>query len=354
MKKTLLSSSIPVRKGSSTKMFNQHGEVNASSKKDLVEAIANLVDIAQTRNIMTEETAATKEKSRQANRAMLTAAMNSREELAALGETIATNLIQTGNRMGFARNLLTYQELGQGEIAQFRMTVKNVMASLAVGPVKTETQLVRDRVLFPQEFYITARPYIEQRDLASTTVDLLEQKYDEGMENIIVVEDRTWKQAVDNLAGVSNPNYTIAGAFTPQILSRMVTDLSNWNLSARTTIMSTNLLSDLMSDPSWQGVLDPVSQQELLLTGRLGTIYGTSIVTDAFRPEAQRVLNNGELYVVSDPDQHGGYTDRGGVESTPIDVTTEKVPGAGWVLTESFSLVVANARSFVKATRIGR
>lgn len=354
MKKTLLTSGLKRAKGSNEAMFNAQGQLNANSKNDLIQGIAELSRLANNHIIQTEETAATKEATRKQHRVMLQSAFDSKEELAALGETISQTLVQTGNRLGFARNLLTYQEVNQGEIPQFRVQMKNVTASMANGPVRTNSQLVRDQILYPQEFYITTRLFIEQKELVKTNQDLLEIKYQEAMENIIVCEDRTWKRGVDDLVGVDNPSYNIAGSFTPEVLSRMVTDLSNWGLSARTALLSTNLLTDMMSSPAWQGVFDPVSQQEILLTGRLGTVYGCNIVTDHYRVEQQRVLQQGELYVIADPSQHGGYTDRGGVESTPIDVSTENIPGKGWHLTELFSLVIANSRSVVKGRKIGR
>lgn len=350
-KKLVLATEIASRNGSGEKFFGRNGEVNASSKSDLIQAIAHFIELSSTGKVVTEEQASRNEENASVHRQMIQAAFDSPEELAALGETMSQEIQITSNRDGFARRFLMYQELSQGSIAQFRVNTKMVTASLAVGPVQTQAQIVRDNILYPNEFYITARPFIEQRDLARTNTDMLQDKYTEALEATMVQEDRTWKAAADQLVGLDNPNLNIVGAFTPQHFAYMVAEVNNWGITPMHTLIASDLWADIAADTSWQGVIDPVSQQELLLTGRLGTIYGTNLISDHFRHPAHKVLNRGEVYVIGDPSQHGGYTDRGGVDSQPIDQTHERIPGRGWAMNELFSLVIANSRSLIRGRK---
>jgi hypothetical protein len=64
------------------------------------------------------------------------------------------------------------------------------------------------------------------------------------------------------------------------------------------------------------------------------------------------VLNQGEFYVISDTLNHGAYSDRGGLQSQPTDISIERIPGKGWVLFESLAVSVANSRSVAKGIRI--
>jgi len=73
---------------------------------------------------------------------------------------------------------------------------------------------------------------------------------------------------------------------------------------------------------------------------------------DAFRQPNQKVLNAGEIYVVSDPQNHGSYSTRGGIQSTPTSGADMGNSTRGWFMTEPFSLVLANPRSVVKGKRI--
>ena len=76
-----------------------------------------------------------------------------------------------------------------------------------------------------------------------------------------------------------------------------------------------------------------------------------SIITDAFRAPTLKVLDQGDVYIVSAPEYHGGFADRGPVESTELDGAYEGVNARGWYLVETIALLVHNARSIVKGKR---
>jgi hypothetical protein len=88
------------------------------------------------------------------------------------------------------------------------------------------------------------------------------------------------------------------------------------------------------------------------MTGQLGVLYGMTLISEAYRHPEHKVLSVGEFAVVSDPLTHGAYSDRGGVDSVPIDGVTEKIAGRGWLLSESIAFAVANSRSIAWAKRI--
>jgi hypothetical protein len=90
----------------------------------------------------------------------------------------------------------------------------------------------------------------------------------------------------------------------------------------------------------------------LLLTGELGVMYGQTITSDAFRHPEHKVLGRGEFYVISDALNHGAYSDRGGLMSVPTDISSERIPGKGFVIHESLAVAVANSRSVAKGIRI--
>jgi hypothetical protein len=58
------------------------------------------------------------------------------------------------------------------------------------------------------------------------------------------------------------------------------------------------------------------------------------------------------MFVVGDAINHGIYTDRGGVQSQPIDISHEQLPGRGWAMSELLSMSIANSRSVAKARRV--
>jgi hypothetical protein len=100
-------------------------------------------------------------------------------------------------------------------------------------------------------------------------------------------------------------------------------------------------------------MLDPVSKYDLVLNGELGILLGLRIVTDGYRAPELQVLNSGEIYVVGQAQNHGQFTTRGGVESTPIDGALKNKNSKGWWLAENISVIITNARSVAKGQKIG-
>jgi hypothetical protein len=98
--------------------------------------------------------------------------------------------------------------------------------------------------------------------------------------------------------------------------------------------------------------IEPVARHELIMTGELAVLYGMTIISEAYRHPEHKVLNQGEFVVVADAQMHGAYSDRGGVDSQPTDGVVERVMGRGWLLSESFSLAIANTRSVAIGNRV--
>lgn len=337
--------------GSSERAIGNNGELNASSKADLVKQIAALMEVAAGNKIVTEADAVAQETATKARKEMVTAAFASQKAHKELGEVMADELYQAANREGFMRRFLVRQELAQGQFPQVRMRNKNTVATVASSPVRVESQIVRDKLYTPPEFYISARPFIEQREIAQSLGDVLEEKYIEGLEGTMVAEDRVWYALANGTVNVSNPLTTIVGSMSTSALASLRTLVNRWNIPAATWLFASDIWSDVIGDASFSNAIDPVSKHELLLTGQLGTIFGMQVVTDSFRHPEHKVLAQGEMFIVGDPINHGQYTDRGGVESQPIDGAIERIPGRGWWLQELISMVVANSRSVAKAIR---
>lgn len=338
--------------GSREKLVASNGEINAGSRQELARTIANLMTIAsQNGGIDTETKAVQKEHLRAKHREMVQAAFDSKDQLMAVGETLAEELYITANCDGVCRRFMAYQDLIQGQIPSVRMRMKNVVAIEAASPTQVQTQLVRDNTYYPAEFYISTRPYIEKRDIDRSTTDTLEEKYVEALEGVMVAEDRIWRRMAVATVNVANPYTNIIGSVTAATLSTLRNTVSRWGIPARSWLIANDLWGDVIAEESFMNLIDQVSKHELLLSGELGTILGMEIISDAFRHPQHKFLDQGEMFIVGDPTNHGQYTDRGGIESQPIDGTHEAVPGRGWMMTETVSMVIANARSVAHAKR---
>ena len=331
--------------------IGHNGELNASNKQDLLVQIAKLLEVSSSVGVQTTEQAERAERSA-ARRQMLIAAFAAPEAHRELGEVLADELYIAANREGLMRRFLARQELSQGQIPRVKMLMKNVVAVVAGSPSKVQTQLVRDNIFFPPEFYITARPYVEKRDIDQSSGDIVEEKYIEGLEGIMVAEDRVLYNLMKATVNIENPMTTIIGTMNPTSLAAHRNMVTRWNLPASNWLIANDIWNDIVGDASFSNLIDPVSKHELLLTGQLGTILGMTVSSDGYRHPQHRVLSQGEQFIIGDQVNTGAYTDRGGVDSQPIDGAIEGIPGKGWFLSEGMSIVVANARAVSYGKRV--
>lgn len=338
--------------GRSERMVGRNGELNASNTKDLLANISSMIEHASHQTILTEDDATERASRANARRNLVTAAFQEAAALRDLGQEMANDLAISSAKEGFMRRLMVRGDLVQGQRPTARVKMKNVAAVAASGPVKTQTQFVRDNWLTPPEFYITARPYMEQRDIEATNTDILAEKYDETLEALMVVEDRTWRAMAQQSVGAANAPTTILGTLNPSAFASIRNQVASWGISVTTALLAQDLWTDIVSDTGFQAIIDPVSKHELLLTGELGRILGCRLITDAFRQPTHKVLAQGELWMVGDAEYHGQYTDRGGITAQPLDGTNEGIPGRGWFMSELMSMVIANARSIAFAQRV--
>lgn len=338
-----------------SKAIGANGELNASSKEDLLNQQVRFLTAASNGLVAADGTMLSKER-------IAAAAKESKEQLQAmfndstaqkvLGEKIADALYVTANRSGFMRKYLCKQTVEQGSIPRFPVRQKNVIAVMSTSPTKIKTQIMLDNWYTPPELQLIARPYVTQNELNQSAGDVLAEKYNEAVEALMVSEDRMWYNQVQALANVDNEEMVIPGQLTPYTISQVAQKVMRWGLKPAHLLMATDLYQDIIGNKEFYAAVDPVARHELLLTGQLGVLYGMTITSDAYRFPEHKVLGQGEFYVISDEINHGAYSDRGGIMSTPTDITTERTPGRGWVLQETIAMCVANARSVAKGIRL--
>ncbi len=328
------------------------GEINASSKRDLLNKQSQFIEAASRGEVATDAVFASAEEGSKLARELVQAAFNDREAHRVLGERMADSLYLTANRQGFMRKYLTKVTVEQGAIVRFPLRNKNVVAVYSTSPTRVQSQLMRDRWLTPPELQVVTRPFIPTNELNQSAGDVLQEKYVEATEAIMVGEDRLWYNQVNAVVGIDNPLSIISGQLTPYTFAQVMTNVTRWGLKAPHVLMATDLYQDIIGNSDFFTAIDPVARHELLLTGELGVLYGCTITSDAYRHPEHKVLNQGEFFVISDALNHGAYSDRGGLQSQPTDISIERIPGRGWVMFESLAVAVANSRSVAKGLRL--
>jgi len=346
-KQPVISSMADLRPiGGGDKLVAQYGgtELNASDKRDLLNQQSRFLQAASQGNMLQ----LTGEESRE----LLQAAFNDKEAHRLLAEKISDALYITANRQGFMRKYLAKIDVQQGSIPRFPVRTKNVTAVWSTSPTKVESQITRDKWLTPPEMQVVARPFIPQVELNQSSGDVLQEKYIEAVEATMVAEDKLWYNQVQSVVGVDNNLTIVSGQLTPYSLMTVATNVTRWGLKGAHLLAASDLWQDIIGNSDFFTAIDPVARHELLLTGELGTLYGMTITSDAYRHPEHKVLGQGEFYVIADALNHGAYSDRGGLQSVPTDISQEKIPGRGFVVHESLAVSVANSRSIAKGIRV--
>lgn len=338
--------------GGAEPLFNKSGELNASSKADAIRQMANALSILAGEMPADKTTEEIRQEKSAKRRAVLTAAMadNTGQQLQVLGGILAAQIEETTDREGFCRQLLIPNELGNGDYPEVTVKLKQVMAYTMSSAAQVVPVEIREKRLLLDEFDINAFLLIDNREMARARTDLLEEKYEEGLEAIMVNEDRYWKRCAD-AAAASRHNLQTVTDFTPQAFAHMRDLIDREGLPVTSCILSSTLMQDIITDMSFQEVFDPVTKREVLETGEIGSLYNVKIYSDYMRQPMFRVLDEGEFYLVAAPINHGVILTHP-LLAQPVDRAPFGEAKKGWFMTQPTSIAVVNNRSVVHGRRI--
>lgn len=328
-----------------SRAVGQNGEINASSRKDLLSQSIALMQASAQNKVISLTDAQERQAITATNKGLIQAAFDDPKAHRVLGERMTEQLYMTSNRKGYMRRLCNRIELKQGDIPRFPVRKKNVTAMIATGPVGIMTQIATDKWLTPPELQIATRVFIPQTELNQSNSDVLEEKYVEALEATMVAEDRLHYNLCKATIGSDNQLAAISGTLSPLTFMNTRQNVQRWGMKPTYCVMASDLFVDIVGDSSFIQAIEPVARHELVMTGELGVLYGMTLISEDYRHPEHKVLSQGEFIIYSDPAFHGAYSDRGGIDSQPIDAINERIIGRGWLLHQSLAIAVANNRS---------
>jgi len=338
---------------------NRDGNFNAASIQDL----ANLITAAKTEMNQGSIRTSGAQRRKEAVAKIMSehgdvvheALASSSSSKSASFETLAavvTDVIKTaGDREGLAANLLASKELKQGDTARWQVKEKQVVGFQAFTLTKIAPSYVRQGYAYPEEFDIPVNIRISHKEIAQNPGDILEEKLAEGQEQTMVVEDRIMRDGwVASASLVNEPFYF--NSFNPTTFQSLKTQIGTWSLTPGAAVMAHNIWDDIVGDPEFSNWFDQVSKHELVVNGTLPAILGVPLITDGFREAHLKVLNQGEVFMVAQPDEVGGMTGRGEQIIEPISGAPQGEAWKGWFFNRIRSIQIINARGIVRATRL--
>lgn len=340
-------------RASAMPLVNSKGEFNAGNKKEVMQAIATLYQMFNNGDVTQRYDSKDAAEIRAAHQQRLVEAWADRtgQSWQALGEVIGDEIWETLGREGFSRKTLLLKPLGKGETGRLRVRRKDVVSFFVTANPNVIASQVRQYYVYPPEFYLIGSILIEDKEIEQASGDLLDDKYQDGLEQMLVREDKTWLLLARNAAPTDNDLFFF-NTFTPTVFSEMRTQVARWGIPVTTAILAFDLWNDIIADTEFSSWFDPVSKHEIVLEGSLGSLLGVQLITDAFRYETLKVLDPGEVFFLGAPQTLGGITQRKELMTQSIDKYNQGKPERGWFMEQIEGMSIVNSRALTRGQRI--
>jgi len=340
-------------RGSNQALISDGGSFNAGSKKELMQAIARIMELNSKGEFVSAAQNARKEKFADYAETV-TAAFSDKSSagMVALGEVMTEQIVESLGREGFIRRLLGFKPLTKGEPNQIRVRVKDVFAYFASSNPQVIASEVVNNYVRPEEFYVLGNVLMEEKEIMQDTGDLLDDKYNDGLEAMMVQEDRIGMNIFNKAASAINDEFAFT-SFTPSVMQHMKSEITtHGGIPVSTMLISMDIWNEIVAEPEFTSWYSEIEKHELVLEGNLGQLAGMNIITDGYRIPSLKVLDKGQVYMFGIPDTLGQIAQRGEMSVQSVSKANDGIPKRGWMFTSIESISVVNARAVVRGQRL--
>lgn len=338
------------RPGSAEPIVASNGEINASNKEDLMKGISALMALASAGKVKKAEEKAVA--SVADHKAMLAEASTNYDAAVALADTFTSQVNETLGRDGFARRLMQFRQLNNGDVLKVRLRKRDTLAFVTTSNPNTIASVARQQFAIPEMFNISCNVNIEKIELAQDTGDLLQDRYEDALEQVMCAEDRVFLKLAREAAGVYNSPFGFTN-FTPEVCAAMRTAIQqNGGIPVTQMLVSYDIWNDIIANPEFTAFYSEIAKHELVLEGNLGTLMGMNIVTDGYRIETLRVLPQNTVYMFGAPETLGVIGQWGDMSVDSVNKANFGQARLGWFINVIEAMCIGNARSVTMGKRL--
>ena len=158
------------------------------------------------------------------------------------------------------------------------------------------------RVIFPL-FEIASNPVVSLTEVKQRRFDVIDRMQDLAYAQVQAAEDERGFAIIDAVAengfdslGVINPDIPVAAPISQNVFADAFAQIEEHDLRVARVFMNARDFSDIRK--FGREILDPESQQQLLRTGLMGTLWGAQIITS-------RLVPRGTVYCTCEPEFFG-------------------------------------------------
>jgi len=326
-------------------------EINASSNRDWMRQVQAMMVHARTDQPMRmRETDQAKAKERHADFKAKYASPD-QSGMRVIGEVMSEEIWETLGREGWSGKILAQQNLGKGDTGRVKVRKKDVTAWQVTTDVKIQENRIRQDWVYPPEYYILCFITIEDKEVEQSSADILDEKFQDGLEAILVRDDNITRSLLNRSISAFN-DVVYYTNFNPTVFTTTRTQVNRWGTPAQTMIHAWDVWDDIIADPDFVAWFDPVTKHELVLEGHLGRLLGVELITDGLRYPTLQVLQPGEIFITSSPITVGTKVIRKELESRAIDQYNIGRPVRGWFMQMIQVTVIVNGRATAGCKRI--
>lgn len=322
-----------------TQMFDNKGQLNASSVRDAIQQLQSYAQILE-QNVPSNQGLAGQVSESQRDE-FISRALNSEQGRVALAQAMANPIRRNLDYQGIGRRALVVDPLPQGAMPTYDRDIDVAAVVISSNGTGPESRVFGDRVVVP-EFEIFANPTVRIAEVKRRRFNVIDRAVQKARQEIMAQEDANLFSALDAGASVENTLTDIADAgLLKRDLVEIKQQIDRWDLVTTKFFMNINEFTDILKWGSGggQGVgggdFDPVTMREVLRSGLYGSIWGADIMVS-------KIVPPGTVYGCADPEFLGVMPVRRDIEVLPAD--EPKQLKLGWVVSEIIGIAIVNPR----------
>lgn len=325
------------------RMFDTHGQLNASSKAEALDKIQAILDgmadgTYDAGNVRVASQA-DGGYSVDESEAILREAFAdpSSEGFRQVGQGLLNPIKEVIDYEGLARKVLAPRTVKAGEVVRYDKDVY-IQGWVIAEDGQTPQSVVEGKYIYPPEFEVTAYPSIEIKDKYRAQYDILARVQDRARMAIEYQEDLALVSLLT--AGANQVNTTtLFATLNLAALEAIRYQIERHRLICDKFIIHRQEVSDLINN--LVNNVDPVTTRELVMAGYIGSLLNALIITTA-GTNTYEILQPGEVLAVTTPEYLGGMPVRVELFSEPVNEFMMGLPRQGWFWYELISQVLAN------------
>ena len=329
-------------------LFNQQGEMNASSLKDALQTIAKYASIIEDNTPSNFSLSGTPGLTDSKRDELISRAIMTQDGKNALAQAMANPIRRNLDYQGIARRALVVDPLPQGALPVYDRDIDVAAVVISSNGTGPESRVFGDRVTVP-EFEVYSNPTVRIAEVKRRRFNVIDRAVQKARQEIMAQEDANVFAALDAAAQVENTSQDIAdGGMLKRDLVELKVQVDRWDLVTTKFFMNINEFTDILNWASGGGAgptggeVDPVTQREILQTGLYAHIWGADIMVS-------KIVPAGTVYACADPEFVGVMPVRQDIEVLPAD--EPKQLKLGWVVSEIIGLGIVNPRGVSRGNK---